>query len=298
MTNQLDTTTLPPPNDKRIVPIEISYGRSSAVRGPVVLLALIALTLVATVACVPVNTRLADARSTGQPEPTCRLLGPSTDPDDIARIGAMFSRPKNVAQLLQNLKLAYEKELLLQPGFYDDTNLTKFFASTTVVWGEPRPISTKDTVMRNIVINADSSVFPRVTIEMRRSCWLALRFEPPNHYRPDHVKEAAIVALKASNAPGFTLEVVRSVFGPPSRQYMDYGGGDDNAPPLPPKSKGSLIYMGRGNETRAGSATESPEVTFVVKLDPPAISDAQRHQAATLNDSDSLDEIRLYEEGR
>lgn len=44
------------------------------------------------------------------------------------------SRPQNIARLLTNLKLAFDKEPLLDPEFYTDSNLMKFFNGTSVQW--------------------------------------------------------------------------------------------------------------------------------------------------------------------
>jgi hypothetical protein len=263
-------------------------------------LATFVLILVGEVACAPVITRdpvttpVAGAQGGAPSDLTCGSLGPSTDSDAIARVGALFSRPENVTQLLQNLKLAYDKDLLLEPGFYDAANLAKFFAGTTVTWNEPRGILPTEPSVQDIVVTSDGKVLPHITIELRRTCWLEVRFEAPNRYLPDHVKEAGAVALQVGDAPGFTLGVVKGVFGPPSTQGMNYGYVDDG-PGVVPTNKGSLIYRDRDKETRAGSEIETAKVTFVVKLDPPATSDAQRQLQAVLNDSDSLDEIWLHE---
>jgi hypothetical protein len=58
--------------------------------------------LIGEVACAPVTTRVpvttpvAGTHSAAPKELTCGSLGPSTDPDAIARVGALFSRPDNV----------------------------------------------------------------------------------------------------------------------------------------------------------------------------------------------------------
>src|SRR5260370_39662726 len=44
------------------------------------------------------------------------------------------SRAQDVGQLLSNLKLAFERGLLLAPEFYGDSNLLKFFNATSIQW--------------------------------------------------------------------------------------------------------------------------------------------------------------------
>lgn len=54
-----------------------------------------------------------------------------------ADLDAMFERPKSIQQLLQNLKLASERDLLLQPQFYDELTAQKFFAGAKVTRSTP-----------------------------------------------------------------------------------------------------------------------------------------------------------------
>lgn len=54
-----------------------------------------------------------------------------------ADLDAMFERPKSIQQLLQNLKLASERDLLLQPQFYDELTAQKFSAGAKVTRSTP-----------------------------------------------------------------------------------------------------------------------------------------------------------------
>ena len=80
---------------------------------------------------------------------------PPPDPETIARVGALFSRPENATDLPHNLKLAYDTDLIHQPGFYEPGNLTKFFAGTAATWGERTTICADGSAFRDIVITAD-----------------------------------------------------------------------------------------------------------------------------------------------
>jgi hypothetical protein len=89
-----------------------------------------------------VAARVASAPSASSPEPSCGSLGPSEENDSTARVGSLFERPTDLAQLLQNVKVAYEKNLFIQPALYSDANLETFFAATGVEWGNPKPLGT------------------------------------------------------------------------------------------------------------------------------------------------------------
>jgi len=252
------------------------------------------LLLVAVVACASVRPPTVDAPSTGAPTLRCNSLDPSSDPEAVSRVGALFSRPQNATDLLRNLKLAYDTDLIHQPGFYAAGNLTKFFAGTAATTGERTTISPDGSAFRDIVITADGSVFPQITIELRRSCSVEVRFEAPKQLRPDHLNEALLIHLLVGFDTGFTLGAVRGVFGPASTQYVDYGA-DAGGRSGEPKDKGALIYENREGQAGARPGIEGAEVTFNVRLDPPPTSDEQRRHQALLNDSDNLREIRFSE---
>jgi hypothetical protein len=252
------------------------------------------LTLLAIVGCTPVATPVVKARGEGAPTLTCGSLAPTTDQDAIARVGALFSRPENATDLLRNLKLAYDTDLLHQPGFYASENLTRFFAGTAATWGERTTLS-KDGAFRDIVITADDGVFPQITIQLRRSCSVEVRFEPPNRVRPDHLQEALLIHLLVGANTGFTLGAVRGVFGPASTQYVDNGADDQGPPAGEPRKKGVLIYKSQDGRAGAPTGSAGAEVTLNVRPDSEPAFDGHRPRQAVLNDSNDLGEIRFYE---
>jgi hypothetical protein len=138
-------------------------------------------------------------------EPRCGSLGPSIEKGAVSRIGALFERPQSVSQLLQNLKLAYEKDLFIQPAIYEDENLKKFFAGTEVTWGNPRPLTTRTITAKDLEITADARVFPKFTIRILRSCTPLSKYVSPNHYVTYSDAENAHLRLQVDASPGFTV---------------------------------------------------------------------------------------------
>ena len=183
-------------------------------------------------------------------------------------ISAMFDRPVDVKQLLRNVKLAMDKDLLLQPGFYADDNLLKFFNGTRVTWSTPSP-RMKSMTRRHFEVATDPHVFPGTTVELLRSCDLRSAFASASGSVPAHIATIAVVDIPVEDVPAITGDVVRSVFGTKGSSSMDFGEGTHGGR-YTPTSKGSLTYGDGAKERDAQSDVERSSVTCFVKLDSPA----------------------------
>ena len=180
----------------------------------------------------------------------------------------MFDRPKDIEHLLRNLKLAMVKDLLLQPGFYSDENLLKFFNGAQVTWSTPTPHMNNMT-WKLFKVAIDRNVFPEMTVELLRSCKLTPAYASSSGPVPARISAAASVEIPVDAVPGFTVNVVRSVLGAESTTAIDNGQGTDGGH-YTPESKGSLVYEDTAKETYAQSQIERSSITFFVKLDSPA----------------------------
>lgn len=87
-----------------------------------------------------------------------------------ADISMLYSRPRTLAELLRNLKLALDLNLLLQPAFYSDANLLKFFDGASVT----RTTVPRDKVAEHYNIRFASAWGAALTVSLR----LARRQEP------------------------------------------------------------------------------------------------------------------------
>jgi hypothetical protein len=253
------------------------------------------LMLAGAVACAPVSTR---APTTAPPEPTCGPLGPSADPEAIARVGALYARPENVTEFLGNLQLAYDQELFIQPGFYDDANLEKFFAGSSVQWGPPRPLRAPPNTARDIVISSDAPAFPRLTVSIERACLPKYRSASPQHPKIYALAYNARLELRVAAVPGFTVGATREVFGTRNwgglvlDQLNDEFGGPDR--PAPHTYKGTLDYEDEQREQRPDAAAWRNAVTFVVA---PNLNDSGL-EAARLNEPDRIERIEVWQAGK
>lgn len=239
----------------------------------------------------------AGAQTTALPELTCGPLGPSTEKGSVARVSALFERPQSVSQLLQNLKLAYEKDLFIQPAFYDDSNLEKFFAGNAVAWGKPRQLSSPATSARDIEITADTRVFPELTIRILRSCIPQYKHVSPNRNVVYSIAENAHLELQVEALPEFNVAAVREVLGAETVVQIDDGGVNDEfgGPASAGRTtKGRLVYEDKTPATHVETPVKVNKLSFVVKLDRRPAPPALEH----LRDTDSIESIIASQFGR
>lgn len=149
----------------------------------------------------------------------------------------MFERPQSVAQLLQNLKLAWENDWLLRTDFYDEETLLKFFSGTTITW------KSKIDPLGSEVIELDtgSGVFPKMSVTVQASCSQAHKL----------LDIGGSIRIYGSPIPELTLGYVRQLLGPETENTLDIGyssGGSEYTPHI----KGSVTYTNRAKERFEG----------------------------------------------
>lgn len=147
--------------------------------------------------------------------------------DDVPierEISSMAAMPTSATELLQQIKAAIEKELLLDPAFYSDSNLREFCNATEVRWiGKATPQSSGDTALL-------TALAPQPP-EFR----LHIEFNPPR--RRDAIgrvdersKLRATVVITGGHY--FDIALVERVFGKPASITSLYPSpGAQTAPP-------------------------------------------------------------------
>lgn len=176
---------------------------------------------------------------------------------------ANFKRPQSVQQILRNLKLAQDKDWLLQPNFYDEETLLKFFNASKATRKEPFP---NPPTKRSVVIaeDIDSNIFPKLTVVIQHSCWLK-----ESQRSGDRVEKGVYVGgnlrIFGRPIPEMTLRVVRSVLGPETENTIDTGMTMDG-PDGTPLSQGSVRYFDRAKWQLAGGEVG---MSFNLALRPP-----------------------------
>jgi len=109
-----------------------------------------------------------------------------------------FTPPRTVEQLLQNLRLAFNSDELLDPAFFVDSNLTTFFNAKAVTWGMGfTPLHISD-------ISPEPSLAGVTSITAK--IWLTGQATGP-------LLKNGSVEVQLSPASGVTLGAVRRVFG-------------------------------------------------------------------------------------
>ena len=141
----------------------------------------------------------------------------------VSEIQAMFESPQNIAQLLLNLKIAAERGLLLQPSFYDEATLGKFFHGTTVTLAKPHAYQSKGTSA--IEANVTSDIFPKLAIKVSSNCTES-KYEA-NHGRSaaENVHANGFLNIAVDSDAPITVADVRSALGREDGQ--DTGRGWD-----------------------------------------------------------------------
>jgi hypothetical protein len=134
---------------------------------------------------------------------------------------AMLKRPADVAGLLQNLKVVFDKKLLVQPSFFADSVLLELFDGRGLEWVKP---GTADVMNDRIVkptriarISSDAPLFRgmKVDVGLNHKC-LNRRTDPrdPHATIAPHTYDSGYIRLRFEPIPGLTLGAVRHVFGP------------------------------------------------------------------------------------
>jgi hypothetical protein len=209
----------------------------------------------------------------------------------------MFERPKNPEKLLQNLKIAMDKNLVLQPAFADKAVLLKFFNGRQVKRKAQSGYSTSDSFELSVVV--DDVRFPQMTVTVRQGTATSAGYEGAAGHTPTHVRRIGELNVNVGAVPGFTVCMVRDVFGRDSRSEVEYGSATDGVTYVPDK-KGTAVYEYPGDPITVGQPPGTKEVKFEVKLDDPERVAEMRmllpmpHRK--IRNRDAINDLRLYEQ--
>lgn len=132
----------------------------------------------------------------------------------VTEIERMFRRPKSTEDLLRNMKLAFDRSLLVQSVFFDPAVLKEFFGGTAVT----------DSESGKIVV-LDDHVFPGMTVRVHQN-------GPISNY------------IEVATGPMVTISVgvVKSIFGAGYKEQLDTGWDTDGHSHVP-TTKGHLGYF-------------------------------------------------------
>jgi hypothetical protein len=137
------------------------------------------------------------------------------------QIFSSAKRPTTVTGLLKNLKLTWDKKLLLDPAFFAQDNLMRFFSGTKVSWKEPPAEPDNAWRVRVGTLTLGNESFPNVTVSLRQVHHVAKQLRKPGSigYSPAFVQNAGQVEMDVQSLQGFTWGLVKYVFGSRAQHY-------------------------------------------------------------------------------
>jgi hypothetical protein len=209
-------------------------------------------------------------------------------PSDIA---GMVDRPESVRQLLQNLKLAIDRDLLVQPAFMDEAVLLKFFNAATATWEKPNVGDAQSTQVA--ILHFSSSEFSAMSASVRFSHAHTPNYEAAEGHVPEHVYHSGDISINVESVPTFTVAAVVDVFGLPIDAAPDTGEATDGHSVVP-TSKGWMGYDYSKNVLPTAALLKSV-ATFTVKRDATIRWPLSWRQGHFLCKGDELKTINVFE---
>jgi len=218
-------------------------------------------------------------------QPQQSVLAPHTY--TIREIKGMFDRPKTVEQLLRNLKLAYDRNLLVQPAFLDQNVLKRFFNGTAIHGSESTAI-----------LELNGHFFPGMSVRVDHTYFPIAGHKaagPPHENVPGYAETLNYLEISMASRVVISVRQIKDIFGGEFQEHLDLGEASDGHAVVP-TTKGSLQY----SQWMRGAGPEefdSRDALFVVKKDsvegPRCIPAFQQRNHCGLKDNDVIERISL-----
>lgn len=204
-----------------------------------------------------------------------------------ADVQASLERPGDIQQFLQNLRVAWEQNLLLRPSFYDEAALMKVFNGTKVTWNRPDPFFNN---LHTGLIGGrvESDGFPGIAVKFESNCSI-IDYKVANGVTQSKVAGNSFLNVEVASDTEITLQAVRSVFGHEAGQSIDLGV-DPHGNTLATAEKGSVVYTKAPTE---GVASSRIEAVFYFR-----IGKSQQglvRSSGALVDDDSITRISMHD---
>jgi hypothetical protein len=194
----------------------------------------------------------------------------------------LIALPVTTAQLLENLWKAWDLGWLVQPSFYSNANLLKFFNAAEVKWDHKSRAGDAPGV-DNATVTVNAQAFPNMRVKMIRG---VLR-------KAEDGKAAAlsgVIIIDVASVPGLNVGLVRRIFGEESKDELDFGILTDGQA-HDPTTAGSLVYDNRDSLKMSGVSFQEYRATFVVKKIKPGMP----IQGSRLADDAQIETIDLLQ---
>lgn len=130
-------------------------------------------------------------------------------------LSGMIARPQTVEQLLRNLKVAVDRDLVEQQGFFDTKVLTKFFGASSVKWTINQLDAGSTEKSGTVELSHGPFDGYQVTVRMVRMP-IAKENSAYSNHAPEHVRRSATIDIHVNNSrAAIKVLTVVEVFGMP-----------------------------------------------------------------------------------
>lgn len=144
---------------------------------------------------------------------TCVDLLYPNDARSISDLQQKIQSPHDIRQLLENLRQAWAENFLVQPSFFEDASLQKFFAGSSLKWQAPANLYIHHD--RIIQAQLESDLLPGMTVTVESRCWqIGDKQDSTAHL-------VGSLRISGGPFPGVTLRVIREVLGAETRDEPD-----------------------------------------------------------------------------
>lgn len=211
----------------------------------------------------------AGAQPVPKPQEQVRLLS-------AREMAAMINRPTSVVELLNNLKLAFDDDWLMQPAFYERSNVLTFFNGTLLSRHSAIKEPGTGEVLRAAFTTVNPAFLKGTTIKFTRGCIPIGK---------GTFKNSGSLEINVEAVPNFTVGIVKDVFGRNAKLFRSDAATDGGV--VRADSKYGLAYEGG---TRAKSSVE-----FFIKLDNFGFVEQVDPPYPKQRDSDQIKKITISE---
>jgi hypothetical protein len=181
-----------------------------------------------------------------------------------AAIAAMVERPQTVKQLLENMKIAVDRDLLVQKRFYDTAVLMRFFAATSIAWHKPEsPWASQKVASLSFEGSSFAGLNGQATFGRSH-----IAEHAASNSKDHNFVQGQISLHTGSSGLGIPVHAVSNVFGMPILSHRGCGDSGFGHGPSSEDStcKGQMIYTYSKNDFPLAFLTVN-QTEFTVRRD-------------------------------
>lgn len=218
------------------------------------------LVFLSVLACAPVIAASAEKTLPDWLQGRASDLAPPPPKLSSAEILSLCQRPHELPQLLENIKLIWERKLLVQSDFYRDDNLKCFFDGASIVWRQKPTKSISKNVRIDATVTADPHEFPDMLIDAQ----IMINFEKAVSVLPAGESYIGSVRIHVGAIPNFAWREVRRVFGKETMTQSTFPS-TTHVMGSPSPGKVFVVYLYPGDNSEKYGDAELPQARFLLQ---------------------------------